>query len=234
MGKPNASTGRARRFRENVAEARRAQAREEILAATRAIVLEGGLSALTMAAVAKRIGVTKPAIYYYFDGRDALVAAVALRALEAEADALVAAVESAVDGLDAAERLVRGCLDHHRRHLDDFRLVYALGQVFPGAPDELPERIPRITSRIYDALEARLVEGQRQGVVAACVAPRRLAVALHLAALGFVAMHSLTDARGQPMKHGFEALIEELLRPLRRGLARAAEAPVPARGGPVA
>lgn len=218
MGKQNPSTTRSG-FRENLAEARRAQAREEILDAARAIVLEGGLPALTMSGVAKRLGVTKPAIYYYFDGRDALLSAIALGALEAEADAIVAAVDGACDGIDAVERFVCACVDHHRRHLDAFRLLYALGQLIPPDVDRpTRDQVPRITTRLYDALEARLAEGQRQGLVRADLHPRRAAVSAHVAALGFATMFSLTDAKGDPMKHGLDALVDELLHPLLRGV----------------
>lgn len=221
MGKQLTSSASAPGFRESVADARRERARDEILTVARAIVLEDGPSALTMNAVAKRLGVTKPAIYYYFDGRDALVATLALGALEAEADALVSATKGASDGLEAAERFVRACLDHHRQHLDDFRLVYAIAQMMlPQTDENVRARIPPITRRMYDTLERRLAEGQTVGLIADGVNPRTTAVALHLAAIGFVTMYSLTEARGDPMKQSFDALVEALIRPLRRGLGR--------------
>jgi AcrR family transcriptional regulator len=219
MGKQQPSSEAGSTFRANVAEARRERARDEILAVARALVLEEGLPALTMNAVAKRLGVTKPAVYYYFDGRDALMAAMALGALQDEADALVAAAEAGSDALDAADRFVRTCVDHHKRNLDAFRVVHVMGQLVPARDREsVRDKIPPITRRMYDALEARLAEGQRQGLIAADVEPRATAVSLHLAALGFAAMYATTEAAGDPMKQSFDLLLDQLLRPLLRGL----------------
>lgn len=46
----------------------------EIMAATRDILLDGGLSALSMRKVAARCGISAPAIYRHFSDKDALVA----------------------------------------------------------------------------------------------------------------------------------------------------------------
>lgn len=56
---------------------RRERQRRELLAdigeATRAIVVDEGVAAVTMAAVAERVGVTAPALYRYVDGRTGLL-----------------------------------------------------------------------------------------------------------------------------------------------------------------
>ncbi|MCB9760808.1 MAG: TetR/AcrR family transcriptional regulator [Alphaproteobacteria bacterium] len=56
--------------------------RQEILAEALAVVAEGGAAALTMPAVAARLGCTVGALYRYFDNRDALEAALQLRVLD--------------------------------------------------------------------------------------------------------------------------------------------------------
>ena len=55
--------------RERVHQATKA----DLVAASRAILVEEGLTAVTVRAVASRLGMTAPAIYRYYDGREALL-----------------------------------------------------------------------------------------------------------------------------------------------------------------
>jgi AcrR family transcriptional regulator len=62
---------------------RRALTRQKLLEATRAVMHEGGLHAVSLDAVARRVGVTKGAIYDNFESKDAMIVA-ALAALPEE------------------------------------------------------------------------------------------------------------------------------------------------------
>ncbi|SCF33811.1 TetR/AcrR family transcriptional regulator [Micromonospora mirobrigensis] len=77
---------------------------EAVIAAGRAIVEEGGLAALTMQAVAARVGVRAPSLYKRVRDRDELVRRIA----EATADELGARLRSAAEraGEDPREALV--------------------------------------------------------------------------------------------------------------------------------
>ena len=55
-------------------ERRRDQVREEILDATRSVLLQRGLTGLTLAAVAKEVQLTKAALYHYYPSKEALEA----------------------------------------------------------------------------------------------------------------------------------------------------------------
>lgn len=83
---------------------------------------------------------------------------------------------------------------------------------------------------MYGALEARFLEAQQRGELAKDIHPRRLAVALHLSAIGFACMYGITNARGDPLKHDFDDLVGELAQVLIRGLPM----PAPARARQVA
>ena len=78
--------------------------RAAILAAARALLEEGGLEAVTMQAVADRVGVKAPSLYKRFPGRPALIAAVA-GDVAAELGAVVSPALDVVDPADAV-RLV--------------------------------------------------------------------------------------------------------------------------------
>ena len=54
---------------------RRARTRQKLLEATLAVIREGGLHGVSLDAVAKRVGVTKGAIYDNFESKDAMIIA---------------------------------------------------------------------------------------------------------------------------------------------------------------
>ena len=73
---------------------RRALKREAILDAAAAQLAESGLAATTLDRVGERVGLSKGALYYYVDSRDALMALLLdrlLAGIRTEADAAVAA-----------------------------------------------------------------------------------------------------------------------------------------------
>ena len=52
-------------------------AKEKIISATMDVIIEDGLFKLTLANVARKAGITKAAIYWYFPGKDELISAMA-------------------------------------------------------------------------------------------------------------------------------------------------------------
>lgn len=76
----------------------------DIVLAARAVLAEGGVPALTMAAVAGRLGVTPMALYRHVDGREELLAAVADSVLE---DVGAAAAAPGLPWWDAVESWMR-------------------------------------------------------------------------------------------------------------------------------
>jgi AcrR family transcriptional regulator len=77
-----------------VSRERQPLTRETILAEARAVVAGSGLGALTLRGLARRLGVTAPALYLHFENKDELVRAVA----EDEFEQLIERLERAVDG----------------------------------------------------------------------------------------------------------------------------------------
>ena len=94
------------------------QRREEVLRAAEEILVERGLRAATMSAVAARAGVAKGTTYLYFESKDELLAAVRSRYLDRFAAAITTDPDRPVaERLDA---LVRGLFavatTHHALH----------------------------------------------------------------------------------------------------------------------
>ena len=159
-------TGIARTKREARNERRRDQTRAEILDTAREAVLQSGLASFTLAAVADELALTKPALYYYFDSKEALLFELLLREwfeLATEVQIVVDATES---GADAVEMLMRTVFNRYRDHLELFMLFHKMG---PGGgfegiigPEEL-ERIRPVNNLLYAGAESRLCADQRTG-----------------------------------------------------------------------
>ncbi len=144
-----------------------------IVDAGRAIVEERGVDALTMQAVADRVGVRAPSLYKRVAGRDALLAAVVAATL----DDLVAALDAAAAGGSPRQRLA-AIATATRAFAHRHPVGYAL--VFAPTPAARPD-----VSRLSDAV-AGLVAATSElvGEAAALDAARLLTAWLH----GFLAM----------------------------------------------
>ncbi|WP_433331162.1 TetR/AcrR family transcriptional regulator [Spirillospora sp. CA-294931] len=120
-------------------ERRRAAAAQEILDAAERHVTEQGPHALSLRAVARSLGMTVQALYYYFPNRDALVTALITKAYDELADAVQVAVDAADDAgtsglLAAAESYRRWGMANPER----FQLLYGAPLRHYAAPAEGP------------------------------------------------------------------------------------------------
>ncbi|RBI87007.1 hypothetical protein DRV85_02460 [Rhodosalinus halophilus] len=189
--------------------------RQRILSAAAEIVRMGGPGALTFDAVAARLGITKQAVIYWFPTKAELMSGVSVPFLEAEAEAVVAAVSDAESPADAARRVVAAVTDFHLGDLDRFRLMYVVPQSGrrPGARETAAvlERVHPVTTRMYDAVEAALGGGGEA---------RETAVALHMAALGVAMLTATTEALGDPMAQAPRRLAARLAAIAERGAMR--------------
>ena len=178
--------------------------RLRILNAATDLMRENGLGALTFDAVAARVGLTKQAVIYWFPNKAQLLASVALDCLRAEAEVAIAAAGAAPDAGAARRAVVRALIGFHLADLPRFRLMYAAPQMGQDASwtRDMLDRVHPLTARMYGTIaEALGGEGE---------AFRRQAVALHMAALGHVLLVGLTEAVGDPLRHGPEPLADAL------------------------
>ncbi|MEU2144327.1 MULTISPECIES: TetR/AcrR family transcriptional regulator [Streptomyces albovinaceus subgroup] len=141
MAKSDAATPRERY---------RAQVRAEIKQHAWEQIATAGASALSLNAIAKRMGVSGPALYRYFAGRDELITELIRDAYRSLADAVHAAAVTGADPAALAHVLRDWALaDPHR-----YFLIY--GTPVPGyhAPDEITGISQEITADLLTAWTA--------------------------------------------------------------------------------
>lgn len=133
----------------------RAQVRAEIKEHAWDQIAEAGASALSLNAIAKRMGMSGPALYRYFAGRDELITELIRDAYRSLADTFRTAAESGADATGLAHALRRWALDDPQRYF----LVY--GTPVPGyhAPDDVTGIASEIMTTLLDACVALPPDG---------------------------------------------------------------------------
>ena len=203
----------ARTKREARSERRRNQTRAEILDTAREVVLRKGLAGFTLSAVAEELALTKPALYYYFDCKEAVLFELLLREWVETATEVQAAVDKTESGADAVEQLMRTVFDRYRDRLELFVLFFKMG---PGSdfegivgPTEL-ERIRPINDMLYGGAEARLRADQRTGGFPTKRDPRRFAFTAHMAVIGLLNMKAIAASAKDPLIHSDDDMIDDV------------------------
>jgi len=122
---------------------RHTERRRAIMGAAGRLLAAQGTERFTVSAVAAAAEVSKPAVYYYFDSKEELVAALVADILKEETQALRAATEPASDAVDALVRAVQALLGHYAGDLDRYRIAYLWPQVF-GITEHLMQSSVRL------------------------------------------------------------------------------------------
>ena len=154
------------------APARTSQA--AIVAAARDLLEDGGLDAITMQAVAERVGVRAPSLYKRFPGRPALIAAVA-GDVAAELDAVVAPAVHVADPADAVRLVADRYRAFARRSPAAYQLLYSR---------LLPEAVPTAEAIAASAAGLLAIAERLAGRERALEAARLLTAFAH----GFASM----------------------------------------------
>ncbi|KOV79820.1 TetR/AcrR family transcriptional regulator [Nocardia sp. NRRL S-836] len=111
----------------------RAQVREEVKRHAWQQIASAGVTALSLNAIAKEMGMSGPALYRYFAGRDDLITALVMDAYRDLADTVRAAFDAGADAAGIAATIRGWALADPHRYL----LIY--GTPVPGyhAPDDV-------------------------------------------------------------------------------------------------
>jgi AcrR family transcriptional regulator len=148
--------------------------REQLTDATLAVVADHGLRGLSLAAVARRVGLTPSAIYRHFASKDALLDAVLERLRERLHGAIAAARAETDDPVEALHRL----LERHTllvRHNHALPRIVLSDDYHLGHP-ERRQRLLGVFSGYLDGVAGIIRQGQRLGSIRSDVNARSLAI----------------------------------------------------------
>jgi AcrR family transcriptional regulator len=197
-------------------ERRRDRSRTEILDAARRVLFRSGVAATTLDAVAREVGVSKTALYYYFPSKDALLFELVFGAIETQAQAIHDAVEKTEHGGEALRAIVNETVNSFASRLDDFRLAFLHGQVAgPGAVhwDERQfARIRPFNDLCFAGAARKLAKETGKRPSRAQVAPRLMAFLAYLAAIGLLTMKGMVESLEDPLAYSDAQLVEGFAR----------------------
>jgi AcrR family transcriptional regulator len=189
------------------------QARNEILAVAQRLLLEGGAEAVTLAAVAGELRMTKQALYHYFPSKEALVRDLVTSLLDDEINELIAAIDGVDSARDALSTVIKAFYRHYSGRLNAFRLVYCQSQLYRAPElglgmDTIRDEINPRTRHLFDVLEDRISSDSANRAEREQI--RQLAFSAWLAALGLMTMLGIADANDDPLIHSDARLLETL------------------------
>lgn len=197
-------------------ERRRERSREEIVEAARRVLLRNGIAATTLEAVAKEVGLTKAALYYYYPSKDALLFEVIFATIEVQSQAVHDGVERAKTGGEALAAIIRETVRTYSSRLDDFRLTYLHGQVAGAGAVHITgqqlDRIRPLNDLAYAGATKMLTKDWKHARGRARVEPRVMAFLASIAAVGLLTMKGMVESVDDPLLYPDEQLIEGLAR----------------------
>lgn len=171
---------------------------------------------MTLDAVAKEVGVSKTALYYYFASKDALIFELVFGNLQTQAHAVHDAVESTTTGAEALEAIVRTSVQVFASRLDDFRLAYLHGQVAAKGSVHVDEkqfaRIRPLNDLWFAGAAKRLAEERKKRPRSASIEPRLLAFLAWVASIGLLTVKGVVESQEDPLIYTDEQLIEAFSR----------------------
>lgn len=189
---------------------RRNHSKEEILAAARRVLLEKGIGATTLEAVAREAGLSKAALYYYYPSKDALFFELVFGTLQKHAHMVHDAVEDSESGGAALGAIIRESMRVFADNLDDFRLAFLHGQVAGQGGVNLDEtqfaRLRPLNELMFSEAAEKLGAGGKE----ALPNPRLAAFLAYTSALGLLTMKGLAVSMNDPLLYTDEELTEGL------------------------
>lgn len=199
-------------------ELRREQTRTEILETAREVIVRDGVDGFSISAVADEMGLTKPALYYYFDSKEALVFEFWLREWIDAAIEVQTAVELTETGADAIETLMRTIFNRYRDQLELFMFCYRMTPVVELNEQVSPEGLQRIrpvNDMLYAGVEKRLRADLGAGRFSKKRDARRFAFTAHTTTIGVLCMMAMVSAQADPLVHSDDDLIDDICQTFR-------------------
>ena len=150
-------------------QARKAQRHSErrllIMRSARQLLILNGIENFTVAQVAVVSQLSKPAVYYYFDSKEALVFDLAIESLQIEFNMLAESVRAAKSGIESLVNLIRARVDFFLNDIDAFRILHlwgpALGLQRSLSQSNASKQISALLSTISHRLISEHATGSR-------------------------------------------------------------------------
>jgi len=186
--------------------------RDQIAEAALLLFAESGLREVSVAAVARRVGIAPSALYRHYPGKDEILDAVLERMRERMLGIVASVAEGPGDAVDALRRL-------HALHIAlvlENRALFPLlvSDAFQSGSPERRRRVHAVLTAYLARVAALARRGQREGSIRADVSPQTVAL-MFLGVVQPPAMLSVLSAGAfDPRRPGREAwrLFEQTLR----------------------
>jgi TetR/AcrR family fatty acid metabolism transcriptional regulator len=147
--------------------------RDQIAGATLALVSRHGMRRLSVAAVARRVGITTSALYRHYPSKEAMLDAVLERVRDRLHDIVAQADEGADDAIDALKRLLGLHLQLIRENQAFFPVL--VNDAFQSGSAARRRRVYGVLAGYLELVTSRIRRGQRAGQIRRDVRPRALA-----------------------------------------------------------
>jgi AcrR family transcriptional regulator len=165
----------------NLRDLRRAQ----IIAVGRSLVSEGGLEALTIGALEKRLSFSRGVITYHFEGKDDIVEAVLMSAIEEIDGATVQEIEAGATFAQKTRAMLGATVGGFLRSKEAAQIVVAFWGRIPQ--DARATKVNAALYGRYRKAAAKLIEeGRKSGEVRADVEVKTMAAVYVAAVIGVV------------------------------------------------
>jgi len=115
--------------------------REEILLAAKELFLEEGYDATTIRRIADRVGVSAPALYLYFQDKEAMMLALCDQTFGHLIEGIREIEKTVADPLDRIRRFAQAYARFGLEHPDEYRLVF-IGNNIPESMRKIGHRMP--------------------------------------------------------------------------------------------
>lgn len=180
------------------------------------MLLRSGIAATTLESVAREVGVSKTALYYYFPSKDALLFELIFGVMEGQAQAIHRAVANTNDGAGALHAIVRETVHAFAPRLDDFRLAFLHGQVASPGSVHMDEqqfaRIRPLNDLVLAGAASKLTDERKKRRGRGRVEPRLMAFLAYLAAIGVLTIKGMVESLEDPLLYSDDQLIDGFAR----------------------
>lgn len=138
--------------------------REELCNAALGLLADGGAEAVTMRALARKVGCSHTTPYRYFDSKQAIIGAVQQRCFEEFADFHESRVDDDMGAREQLFVLARGYVEYARDNAAAFRVMFDMDEPddeeIPGLQDAIERSWTLLCAAVKQGIEEGLLEGK--------------------------------------------------------------------------